>query len=145
MDENLRSIIRAMKSLQKKGLLYIEDNVELKSEVNYQFILNIVENLDLTIDIEEYEKIKDNREELIYQLALLSFSEKQLVSDFEIEFIEGIIMNYMDIEDPVILFDDYVFVQKKNVIQELYEKSVIQIKEKKFPKMIFKSSVEDLE
>ncbi|WP_029452885.1 hypothetical protein [Clostridium algidicarnis] len=145
MDENLRSIIRAMKSLQKKGLLYIEDNVELKSEVNYQFILNIVENLDLTIDIEEYEKIKDNREELIYQLALLSFSEKQLVSDFEIEFIEGIIMNYIDIEDPVILFDDYVFVQKKNVIQELYEKSVIQIKEKKFPKMIFKSRVEDLE
>lgn len=60
MDENLRSIIRAMKSLQKKGLLYIEDNVELKSEVNYQFILNIVENLDLTIDIEEYEKIKEN-------------------------------------------------------------------------------------
>ncbi|MBU3218800.1 hypothetical protein [Clostridium algidicarnis] len=144
MDENLRSIIRAMKSLQKKGLLYIEDNVELKSEVNYQFILNIVENLDLTIDIEEYEKIKDNREELIYQLALLSFGEKQLVSDFEIEFIEGIIMNYIDIEDPVILFDDYVFVQKKNVIQELYEKSVIQIKEKKFPKMIFKSRVEDI-
>ncbi|MBB6631658.1 hypothetical protein [Clostridium algidicarnis] len=101
MDENLRSIIRAMKSLQKKGLLYIEDNVELKSEVNYQFILNIVENLDLTIDIEEYEKIKDNREELIYQLALLSFSEKQLVSDFEIEFIEGIIMNYT----PIFLSD----------------------------------------
>lgn len=144
MDENLRSIIRAMKSLQKKGLLYIEDNVELKSEVNYQFILNIVENLDLTIDIEEYEKIKDNREELIYQLALLSFGEKQLVSDFEIEFIEGIIMNYIDIEDPVIVFDDYVFVQKKNVIQELYEKSVIQIKEKKFPKMIFKSRLEDI-
>ncbi|MBU3208170.1 hypothetical protein [Clostridium algidicarnis] len=144
MDENLRSIIRAMKSLQKKGLLYIEDNVELKSEVNYQFILNIVENLDLTIDIEEYEKIKDNREELIYKLALLSFSEKQLVSDFEIEFIEGIIMNYIDIEDPVIVFDDYVFVQKKNVIQELYEKSVIQIKEKKFPKMIFKSRLEDI-
>lgn len=144
MDENLRSIIRAMKSLQKKGLLYIEDNVELKSEVNYQFILNIVENLDLTIDIEEYEKIKDNREELIYQLALLSFGEKQLVSDFEIEFIEGIIMNYIDIEDPVIVFDDYVFVQKKNVIQELYEKSVIQIKEKKFPKMIFKSRIEDI-
>ncbi len=145
MDENLRSIIRAMKSLQKKGLLYIEDNVELKSEVNYQFILNIVENLDLTIDIEEYEKIKDNREELIYQLALLSFGEKQLVSDFEIEFIEGIIMNYIDIEDPVIVFDDYVFVQKKNVIQELYEKSVIQIKEKKFPKMIFKSKGQDIE
>lgn len=145
MDENLRSIIKAMKSLQKKGLLYIEDNVELKSEVNYQFILNIVENLDLTIDIEEYEKIKDNREELIYQLALLSFGEKQLVSDFEIEFIEGIIMNYIDIEDPVIVFDDYVFVQKKNVIQELYEKSVIQIKEKKFPKMIFKSKGQDIE
>lgn len=46
-------------------------------------------------------KIKDNREELIYQLALLSFSEKQLVSDFEIEFIEGIIMNYT----PIFLSD----------------------------------------
>ena len=48
MDKNLKNTIRLVKKLQRKDLLYMNDDVELSVEPNYQVLALIIEDVDLT-------------------------------------------------------------------------------------------------
>lgn len=136
MDKHLKETIKTVKSLQKKDLLYMRDSIGLEVEPNYQVLASIVENLNLVMDKEVYDLI-NNREELIYELALLGFKETDLIDDTDIEFMEYIIKEYIDIEDPVLVEGFYIFTIEMDKLQNVYEKALKQIKEEKFKNYIF--------
>lgn len=138
MNKNLKNTIKMAKRLQKKGLVYVEDNINLNVELNYQLLISIVQGIDLIMDVNEYEKVKDDKDKLLYQLALLTFNEKELISDVDIRFKKDIIRQYIDFEDPCIISDECLFIPNLIKLNELYDKALIQINEGKFPNMIFK-------
>ena len=108
MDKYLKETIKTVKSLQKKGLLHMRSSIGLEVEPNYQVLVLIVENLDLVMSKECYGLI-NNREELIYELAFLGFKEYDLIDDTDMEFMEYIIKEYIDVEDPVLVEGFYIF------------------------------------
>lgn len=136
MDKHLKETIKTVKSLQKKDLLYMRDSIDLEVEPNYQALASIVENLDLVMSKGCYGLI-NNREELIYELALLSFKEDDFIDDMDIEFMEYIIKEYIDVKDPVLVEGFYIFTIEVDKLQNLYEKALKQIKEGKFKNYIF--------
>lgn len=136
MDKHLKETIKTIKSLQKKDLLYMRNSISLEVEPNYQVLASIVENLNLVMDKEVYDLI-NNKEELIYELALLGFKENDLIDDTDIEFMEYIIKEYIDIEDPVVVEGFYIFIVEMDKLQSIYEKALKQIKEEKFKNYIF--------
>lgn len=136
MDKHLKETIKTVKSLQKKGLLYMRDSIGLEVEPNYQVLVSIVENLNLVMDKEVYDLI-NNREELIYELALLGFKEDDLIDDTDIEFMEYIIKEYIDVKNPVLVEGFYIFTIEMDKLQNVYEKALKQIKEEKFKNCIF--------
>lgn len=123
MDENLKETFKVVKSLQKKDLLYMRDSIGFEVEPNYQVLASIVENLNLVMDKEVYDLI-NNKEELIYELALLGFKENDLIDDMNIEFMEYIIKEYIDIEDPVLVEGFYIFIIEMDKLQSIYEKAL---------------------
>ncbi|KEI05951.1 hypothetical protein [Clostridium botulinum] len=136
MDKHLKETIKTVKSLQKKDLLYMRGSISLEVEPNYQVLASIVENLNLVMDKEVYDLI-NNKEELIYELALLGFKENDLIDDTDIEFMEYIVKEYIDIEDPVLVEGFYIFIVEMDRLQSIYEKALKQIKEEKFKNYIF--------
>jgi len=136
MDKKLKEAIKVAKSLHKKKLIYMSDSIDLQIEPNYQVLVAIVENLNLTIEKKFYDSIKEEEdyeeEDMLYELTLLNFSEKDLISEDDIEFMGTIIKEYVDIEDPILIEDTYVFNIKLDKLQNLYEKASKQIEEGKF-------------
>jgi len=136
MDKKLKEAIKVAKSLHKKELIYMSDSIDLQIEPNYQILAAIVENLNLTIEKKFYDSIKEEEdyeeEDMLYELALLNFSEKDLISEDDIEFMGTIIKEYVDIEEPILIEDTYVFNIKLDKLQDLYEKASKQIEEGKF-------------
>jgi hypothetical protein len=137
MDKKLKEVILMAKKLQRKQMLYINDNIEFSAELNYQFIAAIVENLCVYVHKDKYESIKSNEEELLYEMALSAFEENDLISDLDIEFVTKIIKEYINIEEPILIDDIYVFDVNMDKLEKLYEKALIQIKEGKFKNIIF--------
>lgn len=136
MDKKLKEAIKAAKGLHKKKLIYMSDSLDLQIEPNYQVLANIVENLNLTIEKKLYDSIKEEEDYeegyMLYELALLNFHEKDLISREDIEFVGTIIKEYVDIEDPILIEDTYVFNIKLDKLQDLYEKASKQVEEGKF-------------
>lgn len=137
MDKNLKETIKVAKGLHKKGFIYFNDSIETKVEPNYQILASIIERINILIDKDIYEAIKDNKEKLIYEMELLTFNEDALILDEDIKFMENIIRSYIDIEDPVLVDDKYYFITKFDKLQEVYEKGLKQINEGKFKNVIF--------
>jgi hypothetical protein len=46
---------------------------------------------------EQYELVKNDQDEIIYELALLNFNEDELISDVDVKFMENIIKEYIDV------------------------------------------------
>ncbi len=88
MDKNLKDTISAAKSLQEKGLMYLNDSVGLEAEPNYQILALIIDKLKLLMDREKYELVRNNEEKLIYEIALLNFNENDLIDDEDVEFMK---------------------------------------------------------
>lgn len=132
MDEKLTEIIRIAKSLHGKGLIYINDNIDLQVEPNYKILATIIEGLNLTMGQELYASKKNKKQEIIYQLALLNFQKDEAISKADIEFMEGIIKEYVDIEEPVFIEDTYVFTINMDKLQKIHKKALKQSKEGKF-------------
>lgn len=132
MDKNVNNFIEITQNLKKKGLMYLDDHINLKSQLNYQFLVGIIENVNLIMEIQKYEEIKHNKEEVVNQLALLILNKEQLISDSQIEFMENIIMEYIDIEKPVIILNECLFVIKPNLLQKRHQNTLIQKDEKNF-------------
>ncbi|WP_195603703.1 hypothetical protein [Clostridium tyrobutyricum] len=137
MNKNLRDTIRLVKKLQRKDLLYMSDDIELRVEPNYQALALIIEDVDITMDKEYYDSIKDNRENLIYELAVSSFKDEELISKIDIKLMKHIIKNYIDFKDPFLIEDTYIFSVRMDKMQNLYRKALKQIKEGKFKNYIF--------
>lgn len=137
MNKKLKTVLKSAKQLHKKGMLYLEDNINLNVEVNYELFATIIENLNPIIDIGIYEKIRDDKDELSYELALLTFNEKQLISDGDVEFMKQIILEFIDLDDPAIVLEQCVFVTKYNKLEPVYKRALTQIHEGKFSNMIF--------
>ena len=137
MDKSLRDTIRLVKKLQRKDLLYMCDDIELREEPNYQVLALIIEDVHLTMDKEHYDLIKDNREDLIYELAISSFKDEELISEIDIKLMEYIIKEYIDFRDPFLIEDIYIFSVRMDKMQNLYKKALKQIKEGKFKNYIF--------
>lgn len=137
MNKNLRHAIRTVKELQKKELLYMSDDIGLKVEPNYQVLASIIEDVDLSMDKEYYDKIKNNSEDLIYELVISSFKDDDFISEADIELMEYIIKEYIDVKAPFLFEDTYMFNVKMDKLQSLYEKALKQIKEGKFKNYLF--------
>lgn len=137
MDKKLKDMIKTAKTLHKKGLIYMNDSIELKAEPNYQIVASIVKDLNLCMDKKKYELIKNDKDELIHKLALINFNEDDLVSNVDVQFMENIIKEYVDLLDPILVYDMYAFTAKMDKLQELYEKAFLQVKEGKFKNVIF--------
>lgn len=139
MDKNLKDTIKAAKNLQKEGLIYLNDSVDLEVEPNYQILALIIENLEQLMDREKYELVKNDEEKLIQELALLNFNENDLIYDGYLEFLENMIREYIDISCPMLYEDFYTFFAKRDKLDEIYEKAALQIKEGKFKNIIFRN------
>jgi hypothetical protein len=137
MDKNLKDTIRMAKKLQRKDLLYMCDDIELRVEPNYQVLALIIEDVHLTMDKEHYDLIKDNREDLIYELAVSSFKDEELISEIDIKLMEYIIKEYIDFRDPFLIEDIYIFSVRMDKMQNLYNRALKQIKQGKFKNYIF--------
>ncbi|RMD03209.1 hypothetical protein D9O40_03440 [Clostridium autoethanogenum] len=137
MNKNLRHAIRTVKELQRKELLYMSDDIRLKVEPNYQLLASIIEDVDLSMDKEYYDKIKNNSEDLIYELVMSSFKDDDFISEADIELMEYIIKEYIDVKAPFLFEDTYMFNVKMDKLQSLYEKALKQIKEGKFKNYLF--------
>ena len=137
MNKNLRHAIRTVKELQRKELLYMSDDIGLKVEPNYQVLALIIEDVDLSMDKEYYDKIKNNSEDLIYELVISSFKDEDFISEADIELMEYIIKEYIDVKAPFLFEDTYMFNVKMDKLQNLYEKALKQIKEGKFKNYLF--------
>ncbi|QCH27830.1 hypothetical protein [Clostridium tyrobutyricum] len=137
MDKNLKDTIRMAKKLQRKDLLYLSGDIELRVEPNYQVLALIIEDVDITMDKEYYDLIKDNREDLIYELAVSSFKDEELISEIDIKLMEHIIKKYIDFKDPFLIEETYIFSVRMDKMQNLYKKALKQIKEGKFKNYIF--------
>jgi len=137
MNKNLKESIKRVKELQKKGLVYIPDDLEGTVEPNYQLLAAIIENMNIGMSRDDYNRMRNDEEMLIYELALSSFSEKDLISEQDIEFKEKIIKEYVDVSEPVLICDSYCFTLKFDLLQEIYEKALKQIKDGKFKNYIF--------
>lgn len=137
MGKKLKEVILTAKKLQRKQILYINDSIDLSVEINYQFIAAIVENLCISAHKDKYGSIKSDEEELLHEMALSAFQENDLISNLYIEFVTKIIKEYINIEEPILIDDIYVFTVNTNKLENLYEKALIQIKEGKFKNFIF--------
>lgn len=137
MNKNLKTVIKSVKQLHRKEIVYLEDNINLNIEVNYQLLAAIVENLNLILDVNEYGRLRNDKDELAYELALLTFNEKQLISDGDVEFIKQIILEFIDLDDPSIVIEQCVFITKYDKLDQVYKKALVQIHEEKFSNMIF--------
>lgn len=142
MNKNLRHAIRTVKELQRKELLYMSDDIRLKVEPNYQVLASIIEDVDLSMDKEYYDKIKNNSEDLVYELVISSFKDDDFISEANIELMEYIIKEYIikeyiDVKAPFLFEDTYMFNVKMDKLQSLYEKALKQIKEGKFKNYLF--------
>lgn len=137
MDNNLKEILKIAKNLHKKELVYLHDSINLQVEPNYQLLCSIVEELNLTMNKEAYELIKESQDELINELALLAFNEDALVSKEDIGFMGTIIKEFIDIDNPMLIDNTYVFTIQFDKLQELYDKALKQIGEGKFKNFIF--------
>lgn len=136
MNKNLKKTIKIAKKLQRKELLYINDSIGLEAEPNYQIVASIVESFNLGMNKKNYHLI-NNKEDLIHELAISSFKEDELISEIDIELMEYIIKEYIDIKDPVLIGDSYVFTTRMDKLQNLYKIALKQIEEGKFKNYIF--------
>ena len=57
----------------------------------------------------QYEILKNDKEELLYELALSNFSEDDLICNLDIEFQRNIIKEFIDLEDLALIVDTYLF------------------------------------
>jgi hypothetical protein len=137
MDKNFKNTIRLVKKLQRKDILYMSDDMELRVEPNYQVLALIIEDVHLTMDKEHYDLIKDNREDLIYELVISSFKDEEFISEIDIKLMEHIIKEYIDFKDPFLIEETYIFSVRMDKMQNLYKKALKQIKEGKFKNYIF--------
>lgn len=136
MNKKLKETIKIAKKLQRKELLYMSDSIGFETEPNYQVAASIVESLNLIMDKEIYDFI-NNQEELIYELAISNFKDDNFICEVDIELMEYIIDQYIDVKDPVLIEDTYIFTTKMDKLQNLYEQALNQIEEGKFKNYIF--------
>lgn len=136
MDKNLKETIRIVKGLRRKELLYMSDSIGLEVEPNYQVVAVIVESLNLTMNREDYDFIS-NKKEFINELAISSFKQDDFISEIDTKLLRYVIKQYVDIEDPVLIEDTYIFTTKMDKLQNLYKKAFKQIQEGKFKNYIF--------
>ena len=109
MNEILKETISAAKKLQRKGIINIGDNINLKGEVNYQVIAAIAEELNIFMDKEEYETLKYHKEKLLDELVISGFREEDLICNFSVDFKTNIIKEFIDLEDPTLIDGIYYF------------------------------------
>ena len=137
MNEILKETISAAKKLQRKGIINIGDNINLKGEVNYQVIAAIAEELNIFMDKEEYETLKYHKEKLLDELVISGFREEDLICNFSVDFKTNIIKEFIDLEDPTLIDGIYYFMDNCENLRKLYGKAIIQIEDGKFTNFTF--------
>lgn len=89
------------------------------------------------ISVSEYEELQDDKDALLWELALSTYDEDSLISDEEVDFRADLIEKYFDME-PVPIEDEYTFTVIDSKLYELYEKGLQKIREGKFKNVMFK-------
>lgn len=102
----------------------MSDDIGLKVELNYQVLASIIEDVDLSMDEEYYDKIKNNSEDLVYELGTSSFKDDDSIYEVDVELMEYIIKEYIDVKAPFLFEDTYIFNVKMDKLQNLYEKAL---------------------
>ena len=137
MNKGLKEAIRTAEELQRKGILYLDDSIDIGEKLNYQVIATIVGYLSIFMDEEKYEVLKNDKKKLLYKLALSSFGESDLIYNFSTDFKITIINEFINLDDPELIEGTCFFSTNYGKLQELYEKALIQIEEGKFENIIF--------
>lgn len=137
MNKNSKENITRLKGLKSKGLVYFTDDLEADIEPNYQLLALLIENINIEIGRDLYCSLNGNEENLINELALLTFKDEDLISDADIEFKENLIKMYIDVSNPVLICGSYCFLPKFNSLEVVYDKALKQIKDGKFKNYIF--------
>lgn len=140
MNRKLKECIKDTKKLHNMGLIYMHDNINLEIEPNYQILCSFVENLNLVIDKEYYLSIQNDKDTLTLELALLQYKCYDIteVNDSIIEFMVGIIIKYVDLDEPMFIDNMCIFIPYMDKLMDMYDKSILQIEDGKFPNIIFK-------
>lgn len=137
MNKNLKNVLRTAKKAKKMGLVYFDDSINPVVEPKYQLLASVNENMNPMILASEYEELKDDKDALLWELALSTFAEDSLVTAEEINFRADLIEKYFDLK-PVPIEDQYTFTVIGSKLYELYEKALQQIHEGKSKNVMFK-------
>ncbi|MBC8059967.1 MAG: hypothetical protein H7Y18_04800 [Clostridiaceae bacterium] len=132
MNKIIKETIKTAKGLQRKGIIYLDDSIDIGAEANYQVIAAIVVDLNILMDEEKYEALKSDKEKLLQEIVLSSSCEDDLIYGFSDDFKMHIIKQFIDLENPELIWGTYCFITNFVKLQELHEKALIQIKEEKF-------------
>lgn len=71
-------------------------------------------------------------------LLLYFFKDDNSITDFDITFMGEIICQYVDILDPKLIDDRYIFSINSDKFEKTWKKAFIQVKEGKFKNIMFK-------
>lgn len=89
------------------------------------------------MDEKTYEILKDDKEKLIYEIVISSLGQDDLIYSLSENFKINLIKKFIVLDNPELICGTYCFIT--NIVEPtmLYEKALIQIKEKKFRNIIF--------
>lgn len=137
MNKKITNTIKLANKLHSKGLIYFENNPKIDMEPNYQFLSMLIEDLELLIDVEKYELLKGDKQILAHYLADLNCFNNKVFFNIGIDFTTKLILEYVDLEDAILIGQNYVFTEKFNRLNYVYNKAWVQINENKFLNIIF--------
>ncbi|WP_027625016.1 hypothetical protein [Clostridium lundense] len=127
--------------LQKKKVSkyknYIDNGFPKSNQLDFMQVRSIVL---IVVNLETYNKCKDNKVKLLILLALTSFNEEGK-DTFETEEVIkriNIIAKYFNINSPEIIDNAVYFKPDMNKMKELLQKSMTEIKENKMENVLFK-------
>lgn len=133
--------IKEEEFLQKKKVSkyknYIDNGFPKSNQSDFMQVRSIVL---IAVNLETYNKCKDNKVKLLILLALASFKDENKDTFETDEVIKriNIIAKYFNINSPEIIDKAVYFKPDMNKIRELLEKSITEVKENKVENVIFK-------
>lgn len=137
MNKNIKKTIEVANKLHGKGLIYFKNNSNNAIQPNYQFLAMLIEELELLVQAEKYEMISSDKQMIAYSLADKNCSNNKVFFNLGIHFTSKLIMEYVDLEESVLIGENYVFIEKFDKLKELYHNAWGQINENKFLNIIF--------
>ena len=73
MYKILNEKIRTERKLQREEVIYFDENIDIRAEVNQEIVALIVEDFKMLLSQEKHEILKRYKDELLYEIFRSSF------------------------------------------------------------------------